>query len=569
MTKKLLLFFFFSFSLIAWSQVTNEGEPESWNLLQQKSSITPIILPSIDLDKIKKEDEITDSKGTKEYRISFAHPVNYNISNAGTWTELSNGDRIWRVLFHSKDALHLSVVFDKFYIPEGANLYLYSNDRDDLQGAYTNKNNNAKNQLGTWFVQSDKLWIEYYEPKEVKGKGKLQISDVMHGYRLGHSYQKGYFGANEKGLNDSGICNHDVDCPIGNDFEANKDILKKSVAFIIIPDPGVGTFVCTGSLINNTAQDKEPYFLTANHCYDNNNGTIKNPALSSMRFNWISPNPICGSATNSTDATVNQTMNGATLRARRAGSDFMLLEFNSNIPDTWDVIFAGWDKTDTTPTYQVGIHHPRGDIMKICRDNNPATKVLQFGVQTWDINGLTNGGNSGNSTGWEIGVTEGGSSGSALYNQNGHIIGQLLGGLAACSGTNDNNAHDYYGRFATSWSAGTSSTSRLREWLDPGNLNPNTLDVLQNVLSTNDEVLEQNITMFPNPTTGLINIKISNEVGELNYEVFNLLGQKLKSDSLQSNESIDLSDLPNSIYLVKLTDTSRNATLTKKVVLNK
>ena len=29
-----------------------------------------------------------------------------------------------------------------------------------------------------------------------------------------------------------------------------------------------GEYVCTGTLLNNVAQDWTPYFLTANHCVD-------------------------------------------------------------------------------------------------------------------------------------------------------------------------------------------------------------------------------------------------------------------------------------------------------------
>ena len=42
---------------------------------------------------------------------------------------------------------------------------------------------------------------------------------------------------------------------------------KKAVALIV----NGGFAACTGSLINNTANDGTPYFLTANHCLGNPN----------------------------------------------------------------------------------------------------------------------------------------------------------------------------------------------------------------------------------------------------------------------------------------------------------
>jgi len=481
MKKLLLVFFTMCLSFNISGQTTNEGIPESWNMVNEKSSLVAISMNEVNIKAIKKEDEVNDNIRAKPFRIGIAQSVNYGLTNAGTWTELENGDRIWRIGFNSKNALNLSVNFDKFKLPEGGKVYLYSDDRSDLLGAYTKANNNAANTLGSWFVKGDKLWVEYYEPKEVSGEGQLHLSSVIHGYRLGNDYQKGYFKNENQKIDESGDCNQDVDCPIGADFEAERDMLKKSVAFLNL---GNG-FVCSGSLINNTNEDNTPYFLTANHCLGGSN-----PASYSMRFNWISPNPDCATTSGSAQGPLNFVMNGSTLRANNSNSDLMLVELNNDIPATWDVTYAGWDRTDDIPSFTVGIHHPSGDIMKICRDDNPPTKIAQNAggsspvAQTWDISGLTNTGNTGNTTGWELGVTEGGSSGSALYDQNGRIIGQLYGGLAACSGTNDNNAHDYYGRFSESWDAGGTASTQLRNWLDPAGTNPMTTIQL-NTLSNN------------------------------------------------------------------------------------
>ena len=777
--KKLLLFFVFGYSMTLVAQVTNEGEPASWSSVK-KSGITAITLPQIDIKKIKTEDDINNKLREKPYRVGISHKVNYGMENSGTWTDLANGDRIWRILFSSKDAVHLSVVFDKFFLPRGGKIYLYNDDRTDLLGAYTETQNNEKQVLGTWFVNGDKLWIEYYEPKKVKGLGILNLSSVIHGYRMGHSYQKGYLSDFEKSLNDSGDCNHDVDCPIGADFEAQKDLLKKSVAFLNMGDG----FICSGALVNNTAEDKTPYFLSANHCYERTVGTA-DASLFSMRFNWISPNPVCAATTASTDAIDNFTISGSTFRARNADSDVLLVEINNPIPGSWDVTYAGWDKTDTNPSFEVGIHHPSGDIMKVSRDDDGATKTTSDGTDVWLIGGTS----AGSGDGWEIGVTEGGSSGSPLFDQNGKIIGQLFGGQATCDGTNDNDDFDVYGRFATSWDSGTTAATRLSDWLDPLGTNQGTLEsnprletfandgavsssipviacgtfdvsptitirnagsttltsltvnwdidggtstvinwtgsLAQNetesialasisvstgphvfnvtssnpngvadentsndtstnsflitnefvtsqvhltlttddysdettwefrdsndivlysggpynnpadnnttfqesfdvsldecytfeifdfaedgiccdwgngsyslrtddtliyagfgnfgvseatqmrivtTLAVNDEFLEQNISIFPNPTSGFVQIKIKEWTSDLDYEIYNILGQTLKTNRLQNNEILDLTDLPSDMYFIKITELETNRILVKKIVLNK
>jgi hypothetical protein len=562
--KKLLLLFLLGCSSYLIAQVTNEGTPASWSLTE-KSGLEAISLPQIDIKKIKTEDDINDKIQSKPYRVGISHKVNYGLDNSGTWTQLENGDRIWRILFSSKDAVHLSVNFDNTSLPNGASIYLYNDDRSDLLGAYTHTSNNKEQKFGTWFVKGDKLWVEYFEPKEVKGQGKLNISSVIHGYRLGYSYQKGYFKEFQK-LNQSGDCNHDVDCPIGADFEAQKDLLKKSVGFLNMGDG----FICSGNLLNNTAEDKTPYFLSANHCYERNPGTA-NPALFSMRFNWISPVTICGAVGNSTDASENlTTTGGAEFKARYVTGDMLLVELNNPIDPTWDVTYAGWDRTDDTPNFVVGIHHPAGDIMKISRDDSPVVKSsVTIAGQTSQVWTLNSGGGD-----WEIGVTEGGSSGSALFDQNGRVIGQLFGAQIAadvCDGTDDFAGTTYYGRFAVSWTGGGSPSLRLKTWLDPNGVggDPNTLNSLENVLAVNDEVLEQNISIFPNPTSGFVQIKIREWVSDYQYEVYNVLGQTLKFNELQNNEILDLSDLPSDIYFMKITEIETNKILIKKIVLNK
>jgi len=557
MMKKTLLFIVLCYSFNLFAQVTNEGEPVSWELATS-DNINAISLPIVDIKKIRSEDDTNDQTQIKPFRIGVQHNVNVGLKNGGTWTRLPNGDRIWQVLFSSTDAVHLSVVFDKFYIPVGGKVYLYNDDRTDLLGAYTETQNNKDEVLGSWFVKGEKLWIEYYEPKEVKNQGKLNLSTVIHGYRLGHAYQKGYLNSTEeKALNDSGDCNHDVDCPIGSDYESHKSVLKRSVAFL---NMGNG-FICSGALVNNTAQDKKPYFLTANHCFADDQDVASDPASYSFRFKWISRDPVCAATTNSTNGPTNFTMSGSTLRARNSNTDFMLVEINNAIPAGWDLTYAGWDKSDTNPTFEVGIHHPSGDIMKVCRDDTGATKQVNNGAVTWEVTAIGGG--------WELGVTEGGSSGSPLFDQNGRVIGQLFGGGAACSGTVDNGAFDFYGRFGISWDAGGFASNQLKDWLDPQNLNQNTLNTLENVLAVNDEFLEENITLFPNPTTGILQINTTGLVGDLSYEVYNMMGQNIKSDKLQNNKTLNLNDLTNSIYFIKIIEIDTNRSLVKKIVLNK
>ena len=444
--------FLLIFTLFATAQVTNEGQPYSWSYsVDELEVVDSKTLPTFDLKSIQEEDKVNDYSFDKPWRFGYMHSVDYGFED-GKWDVLENGDRIWRILISSPEALSLNFIFDNLFIPKGGSLYLYNSDKSDLLGAYTHKQNQEGGILGTWLVEGESVWIEYYEPQNVTGQGTLHIAKATHGYRNANTFNQ------SKGLNDSGDCNLDVDCSIGDDWEELKEHNKRSAGILL----SGGSGFCSGALINNTENDGTPYFLTANHCYSD-------PSSWAFRFGWISPNSVCATTANSSNGPTNMTISGATLKARDEGSDFALVQINSDIPEDWDRVFAGWDKSDNFPEFQISIHHPSGDVMKVCRDDDPATKEINAGAQTWEIVG-------GSLGGWEIGVTEPGSSGSPLFDQEGRIIGQLFGGGAACAGTNDNGALDYYGRVGVSWEGAGTPLTRLRDWLDPQNSGNDTMD---------------------------------------------------------------------------------------------
>lgn len=427
-----------------WStaQTTTVGFPKSLKGKLSIPSSSMQTMPAFNVEKCKQEDAINEANKVGPWRFGYEHNVTFNLQNNGIWHTFPNGDRIWLLEIESIGALSLNLVFDQFQLPKGATLQLYNPKTAAYTEAYTNLNNNPHNLLGTTLVQGENLVVEYFEPKNVAGQGQLQIGTVVHGYKPLTGY------TNTRGLNDGGDCNYDVKCPLGLGWENQIN----STAMIVN-----GGGICTGALINNTLMDGTPYFLTANHC-------LGNPGTWLYRFNWDSPTAICAAVGNSVDpGTPYNEVNGGTLRANNGGSDFALIELNA-IP-TGDIYYAGWDKTGAVPTEVTGIHHPRGDVKKICRDNNPAVSTTWQSSQVWEI------------TDWDLGVTEPASSGSPLFDQNFRIIGQLYGGTAACNGTTDNNQDDNYGRLSTSWD-GASASVRLKDWLDPNNSQLTTIDGL-------------------------------------------------------------------------------------------
>jgi lysyl endopeptidase len=429
------------------AQTVDLGPPVSWKMKTASAAVPTASMPTFDLAQAQAEDAINDAAKSGPWRFGFNHAVNLGLNNAGVWTVLPNGDRIWRIELYAKHALSINVTFDDITLPPGASLQLYSPDHTQVLGSYTDMNNNADHMLGSEILLGSKMIVEYFEPAAVQGTGTVHIGTVTHGYRDVMTYADNLF----KALNSSGDCNIDILCPLGVGWE------DQAAAVAMMMTGGNG--FCTGTLMNNTLEDGTPYFLTANHCGTTGGATM------SFRFHWNSPNPSCATTTASTNGPTNfTTANGATLRAANDGSDMCLWEID-NLPlataQSWNLYFAGWDHSGTAFTQVTGIHHPSGDVKKICRED--ATIVSDV----WNFNG-----NAATQVwrvpDWDQGVTEPGSSGSALFNSSGNVIGQLAGGSAACSGTGDNGGYDGYGKLDVSWN-GASAAVRLNDWLDPSN----------------------------------------------------------------------------------------------------
>src|SRR5436190_1569320 len=195
-------------------------------------------------------------------------------------------------------------------------------------GAFTAKSNPGHATLGVPQLPGDRITVEYHEPANVTGQGRLHIDRVTHAYRDVFSYARD--------LGDSGPCNINVICPEGDNW---RDQIR-SVAIVTTGGNGF----CTGTLLNNCQQDSTPYFLTANHCLG--------PDVEDwvFRFNWDSP--VCDPTEN---GPIDQTVSGCTMLVNNPGSDMAFLLLNSIPPPEYNVFWSGWDHSDVTPDSVAGI----------------------------------------------------------------------------------------------------------------------------------------------------------------------------------------------------------------------
>lgn len=444
MNKKLLFgAFLFAFAHVN-GQVQNLGTPLSW---KDKVSFTKKSMQMDAIDNsIEAQNEYSRRANSHEKNLRFGKEIDVDIDfmQASEVKTLPNGTVVRQLEIVSPNAFSINLIFDQFHLSPSAKLYLFDKNQTDYIGAHTALNNNLNNAMGTELIYSDHLRIELSESIEDAGTSKLNIGTVVHGYLN--------LDEEVKLLNSSGNCEYDVNCPVGVGWENQRNAVAMMVN---------GGGFCTGSLVNNTSGTIIPYFLSANHC-----GTT--PASWVFRFRWerAAGQTYCGVAPGSANGPETMNINGGTLRASYAPSDFTLTELNSTPNPAWGVYYNGWNRTDIPALSAVGIHHPAGDIKKISFENDPLISTT-FGSSPADSHwGVTE---------WDIAVTEGGSSGSPLFDQNHRTVGQLHGGASAC-GNGPGALSDEYGKLFTSWTGGGSNTSRLSNWLDPSNTGATVID---------------------------------------------------------------------------------------------
>ncbi len=423
------------------AQVSSKGVPVAKAL--SLSNYVPLIETELlDYEQLAIEDA-EDVKGGTPPRFGVKHLVDYNLENSGEWTELRNGDRLWRLKIRCPEALTINLSYSNFWIPKGASFHLYSPDFSEHRGAFTHLNNKGFAGWATGLTKGEEIILEYYEPAKLAGQGTIAISEIVHGYRSIRSLvdKDGIMRA----YGSSGGCNNDINCPEWTAWLT----VKKSVALILVN----GNRSCTGALINNVEQDCTPYFLTANHCLGNLNAPA-NASNWSFVFNYESPS--CGGP----DGNFAETASGASLVANGANSDFALFLLDEDVT-VYDTYFAGFSNVNSPAANVTGIHHPAGDVMKISYYNTSPVSAEQGTM--WEV------------TDWTDGTTEPGSSGSPLFDENMRIVGQLYGGSAACAGA-DSQGYDIYGKVSYSWDTASASNDQLAAWLDPNNTGAATVD---------------------------------------------------------------------------------------------
>ncbi|WP_212629019.1 hypothetical protein [Pseudomonas sp. KB-10] len=246
-----------------------------------------------------------------------------------------------------------------------------------------------------------------------------------------------------KGIGQSGTCNVNYQCDAT--YNTLLDAQSRSVAKMSFIDQG-DAYICTGTLLNNTRQDRTPYFLSANHCISSQ------ISASTLVTYWLYRAATCQGV--QLDGEFSMLYGGAQLLYTNKAQDTSFFRLNDLAPEA--VAFSGWS---TNPGFYnfsqtiIGLHNPSGDLQKISKgavvnylscDDSFCYRSTQARATAVEVL-------------WSAGVTEGGSSGSGLYSD-GKLIAQLYGGSSAC---NNPTGYDRYSLLAPAYENG------IKQWLAP------------------------------------------------------------------------------------------------------
>ena len=551
--KKILLYLGIVVLCITSSTTLYSKEFKSTEFTEIAKNVPVHFIPTPNLEQIRKEDTERARKGVL-YRMGVASTVNLNTVNAGAWTTLSSGEKKWQLIIQNPGAEALSFIFKTFKLSEGSMFWVQNKAGEKVSKVLTNEDALEDFQQNIALCYGDELVLTLIDqPNTVRSE--LNLERVFFNYR-----STGNLVSKNK-INESAACEVNVNCTEGNDFKDE----KRGVALVYIIE-GQSAGYCSGSLVNNLAQDCKPLFLTALHCGVST--TAGDMALWKFYFNYEAVD--CTNPT-SVGTLFSHYINGCVRLADAAdnggdtGSDFLLLQLgtlanqvatiNALRSNSINAYWNGWDANTTANTGGgVGIHHPSGDIKKISTYTVTPTSASFGGkVQNthWDLTwaGTANG----------HGITEEGSSGSPLFAYNGgssRIIGTLTGGATYCNALNE---HDQYGKVSYHWqSNGATSNKRLATYLDPANTGIKVLNGSSNPCTRAAiDALNANeyIKVYPNPVGDILTVDLTSfSSKKLVIEIVDLSGKLVSSSTYEGGQlaKLEMNHLTKGFYHIRI-----------------
>ncbi len=538
--KGVFLFLFLLTACFSHAQRITKDIPFSF-LENKKNEIKSLRIKPLDLKKIQKEDSIEYQK-YQQFNVGRLQKVDVNFEGLqGKEKNLL----FWKYRFDLDNAKNIAIRFKNLRLPKGTKLYIYSqNQKTDFLVYSADMDDINQERFISRSIKGQSIIIEYNQESFVKALPTIEIDGFV-------NY---YISENRKnpGFGQSTDCEVNVACEEAdgwcNEIESVLRILIQS---------GTHYSYCSGAVVNNTRQDFTPYVLTAGHCGE----ASREDDFNYWKFDFDYQSETCQTPSSELEID-SKYINGCEMIAKAErrgslGSDFRLLRLLDSIPKTWNIYYAGWDVEDKPSITGggVGIHHPYGDIKKISTYSGKLESSDASGGQSNDLFWRTY---------WDAtenghGITEGGSSGSPLFNNRGLIIGTLATGLSYCDNQNESSP-DFYGKMCKHWDAnGVDSTVQLKYWLDPLHLNVDQWGGISGNISLEcgQKISFDNFVLFPNPASTVLYIGNSDSESLQNaiVRIYNSSGMLVKSGKTNTTldiQKVDICGLLEGVYIIEV-----------------
>lgn len=365
----------------------------------------------------------------------------------GALVATDRGTIVWSAAVRVESAHMLRLHLTGVSVPPGSTFWVYGTSGDPI--AFDSDLVDPTGGIYTPIVEGPVAYLEFETPAAPAVDAVFTLSDVVEIVRPAVASSAQKFNAQPA---DSSTCLIDATCVTS----ATLDVIaayRKAVAHLEYVDGG-SNYVCTGGLLNDTANDSIPYMLTANHCFSTQT------VASSLDAFWDYQTSTCGGSFPSIASMPRSS--GSTLLATSATSDFTFVRLSS-VPS--GRYFLGWDSRSSAITSGTVLHrvsHPFPEGFA-----QPAPQVYSYRIVDTSTGqcATKERPNFIYSTGGE-GGTYGGSSGSPVILSGGYVVGQLFGlcGQDPTAGC-DNTQGTVDGALSASWSS-------ISQYLQPGSGTP-------------------------------------------------------------------------------------------------
>ena len=442
---------------ILYSQVVDPGKPKRPPITQKDKPLTQRQVlqaaPVFTLSALN--DAVRDLPSPRHgvARVGVRRALGPTVLNQGVWQSAVDGTSVWRIALKSANAVALRVHFLNFNVGAGE-VWVHDTANQQTYGPYTGLGRFRDGDFWTEAIFADTIEVEYVPAagRATSGAPPFQVPEISHLYRAGRlvaprttfaqrtSQAASLTATPEAGLNppplSSYSCFFDAACYLTNTQYPAVGLVAGSTAYILFSDSS-GEYQCSATMLN--APNGQPIMLTAGHCI-NSSQTLKSLTAA---FNYIdstcngaSPNPanltqITGQSILSFSDLPFETVNSASDIVNDLDYSLVLM---SGFPNLSNFTLAGYSTAElafgqnvTALSYPLGLslsfaYAPRVDSTTV--DTLSNYLYPGYWANAYQIEFNTNG------------RIDDGSSGSGIFDSQGHLLGSLSTGVADCNNPN-------------------------------------------------------------------------------------------------------------------------------------